>query len=212
MTKAVSQPPPASSGQLLGYARVSTNVQDLALQLDALHAAGCEERFVFSDVGSGSIRHRPKLDECLGQLRAGDTLVVWRLDRLGRGLRHLIEVIAELEQRNVAFRSLTESIDTNTPAGRLQLHLFGALAEFERELIRERTRAGLQAARARGRHGGRPSVVTRENLAAAIVMRKDPDMTMDQIATALKVSRSALYRQLGPALERERADRSQQAA
>lgn len=191
---------------LFGYARVLTSLQDLALQLDELDVAGCER--IFRDVGSGSIRHRPQLDACLDHLRAGDTLVVWRLDRLGRGLKHLIELIASLEQRQIAFRSLRESIDTTTPAGRLQLHLFGALAEFERELIRERTRAGLDAARARGRRGGRPSVVTRDKLAAAVAMRKDPEMTMDKIANALQVSRSALYRQLGPALQQEQAERA----
>lgn len=212
MAASQSQTPPLSSTELVGYARVSTSEQDLALQLDALTAAGCQDRSIFRDVGSGSIRHRPQLDACLHHLRTGDTLIVWRLDRLGRGLRHLIETIAQLEQRQIAFRSLTENIDTSTASGRLQLHLFAALAEFERELIRERTRAGLDAARARGRRGGRPTVVTRDKLAAAIAMRKDPNMTMDQIAKALKVSRSALYRQLGPALEQERAEQTQRAA
>src|SRR5436853_3735046 len=115
---------------LIGYGRVSTRAQDLALQLDALQQAGCER--VYKDVGSGTIRHRPQLDACLDYLRAGDTLMVWRLDRLGRSLRHLVDLIARLEQRHVAFRSLREAIDTTTAAGRLQLHLFAALAEFER--------------------------------------------------------------------------------
>ena len=140
---------------LIGYARVSTDEQNLELQLDALEAAGCKR--VFRDVGSGSLKHRPELDACFDYLRPGDTLVVWRLDRLGRGLKHLIESIDELHAREVGFRSLTEAIDTTTPAGRLQFHIFGALAEFERETIRERTRAGLAAARARGRLGGRPA-------------------------------------------------------
>ena len=140
---------------LIGYARVSTRAQDLALQLDALERAGCER--VYKDVGSGTIRRRPQLDACLDYLRAGDTLVVWRLDRLGRSLRHLVELVGDLQEREIAFRSLTEAIDTNTPAGRLQLHLFAALAEFERELIRERATAGREAARARGRLGGRPN-------------------------------------------------------
>ena len=146
---------------LIGYARISTRAQDLALQLDALERAGCER--VYKDVGSGTIRRRPQLDACLDYLRPGDTLVVWRLDRLGRSLRHLVELVAGLREREMAFRSLTEAIDTNTSAGRLQLHLFAALAEFERELIRERATAGREAARARGRLGGRPKLITRRS-------------------------------------------------
>ena len=126
---------PVRNGHLIGYARVSS-AQDLALQLDALEHAGCER--VYQDVGSGSIRARPQLDACLEQLLPGDTLVVWRLDRPGRSLRHLIDVITGLQQREIAFRSLRENIDTTTATGRLQLHLLAALAEFERELIRER--------------------------------------------------------------------------
>ena len=134
---------------LVGYARISTSDQDLALQLDALTSAGCER--VFSDTASGSLRERPQLARALEDLRDDeDVLVVWRLDRLGRSLRHLIELIGELEQRRVGFRSLTEGIDTTTASGRLVFHIFGAIAEFERQLIRERTQAGLQAARARG--------------------------------------------------------------
>jgi len=128
----------------LGYARVSTQDQDEALQLDALTAAGCDRLFV--DKSSGKVESRPALDDLLNLARAGDTLVVWRLDRLGRSLRHLISVVGELERQGVAFRSLTESIDTSTPGGKLIFHVFGALAEFERELIVERTRAGLAAA------------------------------------------------------------------
>jgi len=131
-----------------GYARVSTLEQDEALQHDALTAAGCER--IFADKASGKLEHRPALDALLDQLRPGDTVVVWRLDRLGRSLRHLLEVVSELERRGVAFQSLTEVIDTSTPGGKLVFHLFGALAEFERELIRERTMAGLAAARAAG--------------------------------------------------------------
>lgn len=178
---------------LIGYARVSTDEQNLDLQLDALTSAGCKR--VFRDVGSGSLKHRPQLEACFDYLRSGDTLVVWRLDRLGRGLKHLIESIDDLHGREVGFRSLTEAIDTTTPAGRLQFHIFGALAEFERELIRERTRAGLAAARARGRLGGRPSSVSAEKLAAAQAMRARHH-PMREIAAAVGVSRATLYRHM----------------
>ena len=185
---------PVGNGHLIGCARVCTRVQDLALQLDALERAGCER--VYQDVGSGSIRARPQLDACLEQLLPGDTLVVWRLDRPGRSLRHLIDVITGLQQREIAFRSLRESIDTTTATGRLQLHLLAALAEFERELIRERSTAGRDAARARGRQGGRPSVITAELLAAATAMRDQRELTMAQIARTLKIGRSTLYNHL----------------
>ncbi len=181
-------------GQLIGYARVSTASQDLALQRDALERAGCDR--IYDDTGSGSIRHRPELDACLDYLRAGDTLVVWRLDRLGRSLRHLIETIGDLEQREVGFRSLTEGLDTTTAAGRLTLHIFAALAEFERALVLERTRAGLEAARARGRLGGRPTMMSPEKLAAARALRESGELTMEEIASLLGVSRATLYRRL----------------
>ena len=180
---------------LIGYARVSTHDQRLERQLDALTGAGCAEP-IFCDVGSGSIAERPELEACLRHLRAGDTLVVWRLDRLGRGLHHLIELIAQLAARQVAFRSVTESIVTATAGGRLQVHLFGALAEFARELIRERTRAGVEAARARGRTGGRPRVVTPGAVERPRRLRQGGELTMTEIAQAVGVSRSALYRHL----------------
>src|ERR687894_1039466 len=142
----------------IGYARVSTGEQTLDLQLDALQAAGCGK--VYTETASGAKADRPVLDEVLSYLRGGDTLVVWRLDRLGRSLQHLIEVVAQLAVRGIGFKSLTEQIDTTTPGGKLVFHVFGALAEFERDLTRERTHAGLAAARARGRQGGRPSVMT----------------------------------------------------
>jgi len=182
------------AGTLIGYARVSTRGQELALQLDALERAGCER--IYKDVGSGTIRRRPELDACLDYLRPKDTLAVWRLDRLGRSLRHLVELVAQLQSREIGFRSLTEAIDTATPAGRLQLHLFAALAEFERELIRERSQAGREAARARGRKGGRPPLVTADKLAAAVAMRAHGELTMAQIAATLGVGRSTLYQHL----------------
>jgi DNA invertase Pin-like site-specific DNA recombinase len=137
---------------LIGYARISTQDQTLALQQDALEKAGCEK--IFTDKVSGTKAERKGLTEALSHLRAGDTLVVWRLDRLGRSLRHLIDTITALHDRGVAFKSLQENIDTTTSGGKLVFHIFGSLAEFEREIIRERTNAGLQAARARGRYGG----------------------------------------------------------
>jgi DNA invertase Pin-like site-specific DNA recombinase len=181
----------SGGGQLVGYARVSTRQQDLGLQLDALEQAGCAR--IFKDVGSGTIRKRPQLEACLDYLRAGDTLVVWRLDRLGRSLRHLVEAVAQLEERGIAFLSLREAIDTTTAGGRLQLHLFAALAEFERELIRERSQAGREVAKAAGRLGGRPPKLTPEKKAAAIAMRAEGKMTMSQIARSLGVGRTTLY-------------------
>jgi DNA invertase Pin-like site-specific DNA recombinase len=179
---------------LLGYARVSTLDQDPALQTDALDAAGCYR--VWTDKASGKLDKRPQLDRVLDQLRPGDTLVVWRLDRLGRSMKHLIAVVADLEERGIGFRSLTENIDTTTPAGKLIFHIFGALAEFERELIRERTMAGLTAARARGRKGGRPSVMTPEKLKVARAMLEAGDHTAKTVAATIGVSRSSMYRAL----------------
>ena len=182
------------SNEVIGYARVSTSDQDVALQLDALHAAGVER--VFKDVGSGSLKHRPELARCLEQLREGDTLLVWKLDRLGRSLGNLIELVLELDRRGVAVRSLTEPLDTTSAMGRFQLQLLAALAELERGLIQERTRAGLEAARARGRTGGRPAAVTKRKLAAALAMLAQGELTMDEIATELGVGRSTLNRHL----------------
>ncbi len=181
-------------GDLLGYARVSTVAQDAALQHDALQAAGCAR--VFCDTASGSLDERPELARALDHLRAGDTLVVWRLDRLGRSLRHLVDTVASLADRAVGFRSLQESIDTTTPGGKLVFHLFAALAEFERDLIRERTHAGLAAARARGRHGGRPKVMSADKLALAREMYDSRQHTVAQIASLLGVSRATIYRHL----------------
>lgn len=180
---------------LLGYARVSTLEQDEALQVDGLRAVGCAR--VFVDKASGKLERRPQLDTLFDQLRPGDTVVVWRLDRLGRSLRHLIDTVHALESRGVAFRSLTEKIDTSTPGGRLIFHVFGALAEFERDLIRERTVAGLAAARARGRTGGRPTVWTPEKLKVARAMYESREHDVATIARVIGVSRASVYRALG---------------
>jgi DNA invertase Pin-like site-specific DNA recombinase len=187
-----------TTGMTIGYIRVSTVDQDESLQRDALTAAGCQRLFV--DKASGARSHRPELDRMLDQLRPGDTVVVWRLDRLGRSLRHLISRVAELEERGVHLRSLTEQLDTSTPAGRLVFHVFASMAEFERDLIRERTMAGLQAARARGRKGGRPSVWTPEKLATAQAMQ-EVGRDVAAIARVLGVSRASVYRGLGSAGE-----------
>ncbi len=178
----------------IGYARVSTIDQDEALQLDALQRA-CADR-IFVDRASGSIQDRPGLTSALECARKGDSLVVWRLDRLGRSLRHLIDVVHDLEGRGVALVSLTEAIDTSTPGGRLVFHVFGALAQFERELIRERTMAGLAAARARGRIGGRPTVWTDTKLKTARAMNDSGEYDITSIAKVLGVSRASVYRAL----------------
>jgi len=180
---------------LLGYARVSTTQQNPDLQVDELTAAGCWK--VWTDHASGALDRRLQLDAVLEQLRLGDTLVVWRLDRLGRSLRHLIEVVTGLDEWGVGFRSLRESIDTTTAGGRLVFHLFGALAQFERELIRDRTVAGLTAARARGRVGGRPSKLSAEQVWQVRRMYDARELTVEQIGAVLGVSRTSIYRALG---------------
>lgn len=179
---------------LVGYARVSTQDQNPALQLDALTAAGCEK--VFTEKASGAQRDRPELAAALSYMRAGDSLVVWKLDRLARSLPQLIETVATLEDQGIGFRSLTEAIDTTTAGGKLIFHIFGALAEFERSVIRERTRAGLKAARDRGRKGGRPPALSAADLAAAKALLRDPAITVDEVANRLKVSPATLYRHL----------------
>jgi DNA invertase Pin-like site-specific DNA recombinase len=179
---------------LIGYARVSTDDQKASLQIDALKAAGCLK--VFTDKASGSLAHRPQLDKMQEHLREGDVLVVWRLDRLGRSLKNLIELVEGLAARGVGFRSLTESIDTTTTGGKLIFHVFAALAEFERELIRERTNAGLAAARARGRLGGRPPVMTPEKIKVARDMYDSKEHTVEAIARTVGVSRKTVYRHL----------------
>jgi DNA invertase Pin-like site-specific DNA recombinase len=182
-------------GHLLGYARVSTTDQQPHLQVDALERAGCYR--VFVETATGARADRPVLEQLLDQLRPGDTLVVWKLDRLGRSLRHLVDIVTGLAERGIGFRSLQEAIDTTTPGGKLVFHVFAALAEFERDLIRERTTAGLAAARARGRHGGRPSVMTTHKLKVAEEMYRSGQYTVSAIATTLGVSRASIYRHVG---------------
>jgi DNA invertase Pin-like site-specific DNA recombinase len=174
----------------IGYARVSTLDQHTALQLDALAAAGCVK--VFEERVSGARADRAGLRQALDYVRDGDVLIVWKLDRLGRSLQHLIETVATLEKRGAGFRSITEAIDTTTPGGRLVFHLFGALGQFEKDLIQERTRAGLAAAAARGRKGGRKPVITAEKLerARAIIGK---GLTVREAAVRLKVGKTALY-------------------
>lgn len=186
------------SSRLVGYARVSTNEQELALQLDALLKAGCAKKDIYRDKVSGAKSARPGLDQCLAQLRPGDTLVVWRLDRLGRSVRHLIDVVEELGKRQVGFKSLCDGrFDTTTASGKLIFHIFTALAEFERSLIQERTNAGLAAARARGRLGGRrPLPATDPRIQTAKVLHADKNMPVADICKTLKISRPTLYRYL----------------
>src|SRR5579875_1213897 len=177
---------------LVGYARVSTHDQTLNLQKDALRTAGCER--IFEDTVSGAAAERPGLDEALAFLRPDDSLVVWKLDRLGRSLRHLIETATALQQRGIGFKSLTEQIDTTTSGGKLIFHVFGALAEFERNLIRERTQAGLKAARARGRQGGRPKKLDERKAQMAQQLYNDRGNSIEDICKTLGISRATLYR------------------
>ena len=164
------------------------------LQKDALAKAGCQE--TFADVASGAKTARSGLDQALKYLRRGDTLVVWRLDRLGRSLRHLVDVVADLQARGIGFRSLQENIDTQTASGKLFLHVFGALAEFERELVRERTLAGLKAAADRGRKGGRPRLMDEKKIQLAKTLHKEKSITVLEICHTLGVSKGTLYRNL----------------
>jgi len=180
---------------LIGYARVSTQDQTLNLQKDALEKIGCAK--IFTDVISGATTERQGLDEALAYVREGDTLVVWRLDRLGRSLKHLIETITNLSNRKIGFKSIQENIDTTTSGGKLIFHIFGALAEFERDIIRERTNAGLQAARTRGRLGGRPkakTLDTSKKVSLAQSLYDDKNNTIDEICKTLNISRATLYR------------------
>lgn len=181
--------------QRIGYARVSTDDQRLDMQRDALQAAGCTT--IYEDMASGRDAKRPELGHCLKALRAGDTLVVWRLDRLGRSLQDLVRIITDLEGQGVGFESLTEKIETGTATGKLQFHVFAALAEFERGMIRERTYAGLAAARARGRQGGRPSKLNDKQVRTIKALLKDPSMRVAEVAREYGVSRTTLYKHCG---------------
>jgi len=182
---------------IIGYARVSTQDQNPQLQRDALEEAGCEQ--IFEERVTGTKRERPELQACLRTLRDGDTLVVWKLDRLARSLKDLVELIHELDDRGVGFRSLTEAIDTTSAGGKLVFHIFGALAEFEHSLIRERTLAGLASARARGRKGGRRPVMSAADVRKAAAMLADPEITKTEVAKHFGVSRVTL----NASLERE---------
>jgi DNA invertase Pin-like site-specific DNA recombinase len=181
---------------LIGYARVSTQEQNLELQINALQGAGCKK--IFTEKASGAQRDRPELKAALEYMRANedDTLVVWKLDRLARSLRQLIDTIEELEKKGIGFKSLTENIDTTTSGGRLVFHIFGALAEFERILIKERTMAGLKAAKAMGKKGGRPQALEAEDLRDAKALLKNKKITVKEVAKRLKVDPSTLYRYL----------------
>jgi DNA invertase Pin-like site-specific DNA recombinase len=185
---------------LIGYARVSTQDQDPDLQIRALTEAGCEK--IFSEKASGAQRDRPELTALLANVRQGDTLVVWKLDRLARSLKQLLETVEGLEQRGIGFKSVTEAIDTTTPGGRLVFTIFGALAEFERSIIRERTIAGLQAARAHGRVGGRPRSLGASDITAALSLLANPEISVKEVAKRIGCSPATLYRYL-PAAKAE---------
>lgn len=178
----------------VGYARVSTEDQNLHMQEDALKSAGCEE--IYTDVASGSKSQRPGLDKALAYVREGDTLIVWKLDRLGRSIQHLIQTMALLQERKISFKCLQESIDTATSGGKLIFHIFSALAEFERDLIRERTDAGLKAARARGRMGGRPPMLDHRQISRMLEMYDEQKNTVAEICKIYDISRPSFYNYL----------------
>lgn len=182
--------------KLVGYARVSRNEQDLHLQFDALEKAGCHNDLIFVDKMSGAKTERPGLDKCLAALQSGDTLLVWRLDRLGRSMPHLVTLIEELRTKGIGFKSICDgAIDTTTASGDLIFNIFSSLAQFERRVIQERTKAGLDAARARGRKGGRKKIDdTNPKVQMAKKMHKDHGMSINDICKTLKISRASFYR------------------
>lgn len=177
---------------LIGYARVSTDDQNLNLQRDALNQIGCEQ--IFEDQLSGAKADRPGLREALNYARPSDTLVVWRLDRLSRSLKDLIEMVTFLDSKNIGLKSMQEAIDTSSSSGKLIFHIFGALAEFERNLIKERTQAGLQAARARGRKGGRPKSLNKDKQAVTVKLYVEKKHTVNQICQIMGISKPTLYK------------------
>lgn len=179
---------------LIGYARVSTQDQNLDLQVEALEKNGCDR--IYQEIVSGIKAEREALNEALSYLRTGDTLVVWRLDRLGRSLKQLIELINSLQEREVGFKSVVEAIDTTTPTGQFFFHITGAFAELERNLIRERTRAGLASARARGRKGGRPKALDLETFRMALVLYNEKNTTVANICKRFNISKRTFYRYL----------------
>jgi len=181
--------------QRIGYARVSTDDQNLHLQKDALEKAGCQ--VIYEDKASGKNTERPELEACLKALRSGDTLVVWRLDRLGRSLGDLVKLVTTLEEQKIGFESLQEKIETTSASGKLVFHVFAALAEFERNLISERTRAGLKAARARGRLGGRKPKLKQKDIREIKALLKDPNIPVSDIAKRFGVSRTTIYNRVG---------------
>ena len=181
--------------QRIGYARVSTDDQNLDMQRDALTAAGCS--VIYEETASGKGAARPELEQCRKALRPGDTLIVWRLDRLGRSLPDLVQIVAELEQKGIGFESITERIETGSAAGKLVFHVFAALAEFERNLIRERTNAGLAAARARGRSGGRKPKLDEKDVKEIRAMLRDPAIPVTAVARRYGVSRTTIYKYVG---------------
>ncbi len=180
---------------VIGYARVSTKDQNLDLQIEALKKAGCER--IFQEKISGATKERPQLDAMISQLREGDTIVVWKLDRLGRSLKNIIDLVLDFNEKKVIVKGLTDGVDTSTTNGRLFLNIMASLAEYERELIRERTNAGLNAAKARGRMGGRPKGLKAETVSKLKLMRSlnsNPDLDVVEIYSSLGLSRATYYR------------------
>ena len=184
--------------KIIGYARVSTEEQNLNLQIDALISAGCSRKNIYSDKVSGSKENRPGLNLCMEALQSGDTLMVWRLDRLGRSMSHLVKLVEDLRKKDISFKSICDGvIDTTSASGELVFNIFSSLAQFEKRLIQERTRAGLKAARARGKNGGRQPITSDDpKVLTAKKMHKDHSLSIDNICKTLKISRATFYRYL----------------
>jgi DNA invertase Pin-like site-specific DNA recombinase len=197
-----SEPQKGSASMKIGYARVSTKDQDFTLQRDALKSEGCKR--IFSEKSSGANRERPQLRAALQSLDAGDVLVVWKLDRLARSLQHLIEILEELDRREIGFLSVTDNIDTTTAVGKLVFHIVGAMAEFERSLISQRTKAAMQSARDEGRRMGRRRKLTQSQIERARRLSKDEHLSLEAIATLMNVSRSTMWRAMQPVKDNNR--------